>query len=211
MTENIEVLTHSSIRITGEKIIYVDPFHIEGEPHDADLIFITHDHFDHFSVEDIAKVAKSDTTLVVPEKMKKQAGEVPCKEVITVVPNIQTQIDGVEVSTVAAYNKLKPFHTKKNGWVGYLLHVNGVTIYVAGDTDLTEDNRKVVCDVAMVPIGGTFTMDAKDAAELVNIIKPKVAIPIHYGGITGSKKDEKVFQERVDASISVEIKMQNYG
>lgn len=210
MTENIEVLTHSSIRITGDTIIYVDPFHIEQEVHDADIIFITHDHFDHFSVEDIDKVRKEDTVLVVPEKMKGQAGKASCSKVVTVKPGMQEQLKGIEFEAVAAYNNMKPFHPKWNGWVGYVLTVNGVRIYIAGDTDMTKDNQLVSCDVAMVPIGGKFTMDASQAAELVNVMKPKVAIPTHYGSIAGTKEAEEDFRAKVDPSIPVEIKMQKY-
>lgn len=210
MTENIEVLTHSSIRITGEPTIYVDPFHIEQEVHDADIIFITHDHFDHFSVEDIEKVRKEDTVLVVPEKMKGQAGKASCSKVVTVKPGTKEQLKGIEFEAVAAYNSMKPFHPKWNGWVGYVLTVNGVRIYIAGDTDMTKDNQLISCDVAMVPIGGKFTMDASQAAELVNVMKPKVAIPTHYGSIAGTKEAEEDFRAKVDPSIPVEIKMQKY-
>lgn len=211
LTENIEVLTHSSIRITGDAIIYVDPFHIDVAAKDADFIFITHDHFDHFSPEDIEKVVKSDTTLVVPERMKKQAVDIPCGQVITVKPGIQEQMGDITVETVAAYNPLKPFHPKKNGWVGYILTVNGIRIYVAGDTDITAENRAVSCDVALVPIGGTYTMDAKKAAELINEIKPMATIPTHYGSVAGGRENEDVFRAHVDASIPVEIKMQRYA
>ena len=105
---------------------------------------------------------------------------------------------------------MKPFHPKKNGWVGYILTVDGVRIYIAGDTDVTEENQAVSCDVAMVPIGGTFTMDAKKAADLVNHIRPKVAIPTHYGSIAGKREAEDVFRANVDPAIPVEIKMQHY-
>lgn len=211
MTENIRVLTHSSIKITGEATVYVDPFQIVDAENDADIVLITHDHFDHFSPEDIARVIKSDTILVVPKKMKKQASAIPCGEIITVEPGEQKQVGKIMIGTITAYNPLKPFHPKGKGWVGYVIETDGVKIYVAGDTDITEENKKVVCDVAMVPIGGTFTMDAKKAAELVNIIRPKVAIPIHYGGVAGSKSDEEVFRANVSADISVEVKMESYG
>ena len=210
MTENIRVLTHSSIKITGEAVIYVDPFHIVDTESDADIILITHNHFDHFSPEDIAKVIKSDTVLVVPKKMKKQASSIPCGEMITVEPRDQKHLGNIVIGTVPAYNPLKPFHPKGEGWVGYLIETDGVRIYVAGDTDITKENKEVVCDIAMVPIGGTYTMDAKKAAELVNIIRPKVAIPIHYGSVAGSKSEEEVFRANVNADISVEIKMERY-
>ena len=210
MTENIQVLTHSSIKIAGNSAIYVDPFHIADDSHDADVILITHDHFDHFSPEDINKVIKSDTILVVPKKMEKQASDITCGQLITVEPGERKQIGDIVIETVPAYNPLKPFHPKGSGWVGYIIESGGVKIYVAGDTDITKENKEVSCDVALVPIGGTYTMDAKKAAELVNIIRPKVAIPTHYGSVAGSKEDEEVFRKHIDPSISVEIKMQQY-
>ena len=211
MTENIQVLTHSSIRISGEVVVYVDPFHIVNGSNDADIILITHDHFDHFSPEDIAKVIKSDTTLVVPEKMKKKASEISCGQLITVKPGESRRLGSVAIETIPAYNPLKPFHPKSHGWVGYVLEIDGVRIYIAGDTDITKENKEVSCDVAMVPIGGTYTMDAKKAAELVNIIHPKAAIPTHYGSVAGGREDENTFRANVDPSVSVEIKMERYG
>ena len=211
MTENIRVLTHSSIKITGEAVIYVDPYDITDAEGDADIILITHDHFDHFSPEDIARVVKSDTILVVPKKMEKQASTISCGELITVEPGEQKQLGKIMIETIPAYNPLKPFHPQGKGWVGYLIETGGVRIYVAGDTYITEENKNIVCDVAMVPIGGTYTMDAKKAAELVNIIRPKAAIPTHYGSVAGSKSDEEVFCANINADISVEVKMERYG
>lgn len=209
MTENIRVLTHSSIKIKGTRVVYADPFQIEEASHDADYILITHDHYDHFSPEDIAKILKEDTLLVVPEKMKGQAEKETAlkREIVTIKPGEEKELDGIRIEAVAAYNKMKPFHPRAKEWVGYLITLDGSRIYVAGDTDITEENQKVVCDIAMVPIGGTYTMDARKAAKLVNIIKPGIAIPTHYGSIVGKKSDEEVFRENVDKEIKVEIKM----
>lgn len=212
MTKNIEVLTHSSIRITAEngKKIYVDPFQVDEVTNDADIILVTHDHFDHFSKEDIDKVIGKDTIMVAPESMKELAESVPCGGLITVVPGDVKDVDGIGVEAVPSYNVNKQFHPKENNWVGYILTVDGVRIYIAGDTDINEDNKLVSCDVAMVPIGGVYTITAEEAAELVNIIKPKVAIPTHYGNVAGEKECEDIFRENVDASIPVEVKMQKY-
>ena len=210
MTENIQVMTHSSIKITGIPTVYVDPFRILDDAHDADIILITHDHFDHFSPEDIAKIIKNDTVLVVPKKMEKQAAEISCGLLVSVDPGERKQLGGIVIETIPAYNLLKPFHLKGSGWVGYIIENNGIRIYIAGDTDITRESKEVSCDVALVPIGGTYTMDAKKAAELVNIIRPRAAIPTHYGSVVGSKEDEEVFCTHVDPSISVEIKMQRY-
>ncbi len=211
MTENIEVFTQSSIRIRNwDKVIYLDPFKIRGEPKDADYILITHNHYDHFSPEDIVKVSNADSVLIVPERMADKARKVygTVGKICTVNPGTYHNIEGLEFDTVPAYNILKPFHPKNAGWVGYILSIDGKRIYVAGDTDMTKDNKNVKCDIALVPIGGTYTMDAKKAAELINSIRPDVAIPTHYGSIVGSFDDETVFAEHVKAPIEVEIKMQ---
>ena len=117
-------------------------------------------------------------------------------------------MNGIEFETVPAYNIGKPFHPKSAGWVGYIFKDGGTRIYVAGDTDATEEAANVKCDVALVPVGGTYTMNAKQAAELVNTIKPKVAIPVHYGGIVGSAKDGEKFASMLE-NVQCEIKIQN--
>jgi L-ascorbate metabolism protein UlaG (beta-lactamase superfamily) len=211
MTENIEVFTQSSIRIkTRHGVIYVDPFQMRDEPHDADYIFITHDHSDHFSNEDIKKVRKNSTILVVPERIGKLANVLVHDQdrLIVVKPGIYKEIDGLEFETIPAYNNIKPYHPKSAGFVGYVFRVDHKRIYVAGDTSLTKDAQKVKCDIALVPIGGTYTMDAKKAAELVNILRPEVAIPTHYGSIVGKKSDAEKFKSLVNSHIKVEIKMQ---
>jgi L-ascorbate metabolism protein UlaG (beta-lactamase superfamily) len=212
MTENIRVLTHSSIRIqSGDTVLYVDPYKVSGRPQDADFVFITHDHFDHFSPEDIEKVSCDKTVLVVPEKMRdkvlQEADET--RGIIPVKPDAPYDINGFSFETVPAYNRLKPFHPKAAGWVGYIFCLDGKRIYVAGDTDATPDARKVQCDVALVPVGGTYTMNASQAAELVNTIRPAAAIPTHYGSVAGSAADAESFREKVDPAVHVEIKMES--
>ncbi len=201
MYEEVQVLEHSSIRIGGEKILYFDPFHIKGEAQDADRIFITHEHYDHFSVEDIERVKKQDTVLVMPESMRGKESAVGAARVLFMKPGDVTEADNVRVEAVAAYNRLKPFHTKGKGWLGYVVTMNAAVYFVAGDTDRNEENSGVHCDVALLPVGGTYTMDAKGAAELANMIKPKCAIPTHYGSIVGTEKDADQFLERLDKNI----------
>ena len=205
MVDKIDVFKQNSIRIKSDVgTIYIDPFKIDDETHDADFILITHDHYDHFSSEDIAKVKKDDTVLVVPEKMEAKAvKESGIKEIETVKPGTYHEIGNLELETIPAYNLLKPFHPKAAGWVGYILKINGKRIYIAGDTDATKEAKEVICDIALVPIGGTYTMDAKKAAELVNEINPEVAIPTHYGSIVGKLSDAKVFAANVKDTIKV--------
>ena len=191
MLENIEVLYHSSIRISKNKVIYIDPFKIDKNYNDADIVFITHDHFDHYSEEDIDKVINENTTIIIPEELltKLLRKGINKNAIITVEPNKNYMVQGIKFETISAYNTNKTFHPKENGWVGYIIIINGIRYYIAGDTDITEENKQVKCDVAFVPVGGTYTMDFKEAAQLINEIKPKIAIPIHYGSIVGTEQD----------------------
>lgn len=210
MTENITVNEQNSIQIKDSRgMIYVDPLRISGNPNDAAWIFITHDHYDHFSPEDIAKVAGDNTTLIVPAKMEKKAQQSAdlVSSIVTVAPGESREINGLEFETIPAYNKLKPFHPRSAGWVGYVFIVDGRRIYVAGDTDATDEAKAVKCDIALIPVGGTYTMDAKKAAELVNTLSPSVAIPVHYGSLVGSPKDGEVFADNVKEPVKVDLKI----
>ena len=209
MLENVEVLCHSSIRFSKGNTIYFDPFKIETNYNDADVIFITHDHYDHYSEEDIGKIVKEDTVIVIPEDLRTKVLKKGWKEenIITVIPNKSYTVKNIEFQTVPAYNINKQFHPKENNWVGYLVNMEGITYYISGDTDITKENKKVKCDVAFVPVGGTYTMDYKEAAKLINEIKPKVAVPTHYGSIVGSKKDGAKFAKLVSDEIEVKILM----
>ncbi len=205
--ENIEVLCHSAIRFSENKIIYFDPYKINKNYNDADYIFVTHDHYDHFSEEDILKVKKDETKIIVPndllEKSKKLGFDK--ENILTVIPNSSYKIDDITFETIPAYNVNKNFHPRANNWIGYIINLNNTIYYIAGDTDITEENRKVKCDVAFVPIGGTYTMTAKEAATLVNEIKPKIAVPIHYGLIVGTKEDATTFKNSLNNDIKCEI------
>lgn len=209
MPDFITVNEQSSIRIAAEKTIYFDPLHISGEPHDADIVFITHDHYDHFSPEDIAKVAKADTRFVAPSSLEKSFAKAGIGEGMTTFmhPAYSAEVEGVPIDAVAAYNLIKPFHPRKNGWLGYVVTVMGKRVYVCGDTDITNEARSVKCDIICVPVGGTFTMNAKQAADLVNIIKPDIAIPIHYGTMAGKPSDGDAFAAAVEKSVKVEKKL----
>lgn len=203
MLENIEVLCHSSIRINKEKVIYIDPFKINKNYNDADIIFITHDHYDHYSEEDIDKVIKEDTTIVIPKDLLKKLLKKGINKdaIIVAEPNKEYETQGINFNTIPAYNINKKFHPKENNWLGYIITINNVKYYVAGDTDITDENRKVKCDVVFVPVGGTYTMDFKEAARLINEIKPKIAVPIHYGSIVGTEQDARNFINLLNSEI----------
>lgn len=209
MYEEVQVLTHSSIRIAGNQIIYFDPFHVEAESHDADIICVTHEHFDHYSPEDLAKVKNAATILVCPKTMKDSLNNSGISEEFTelVTPGDELEINGVRIQAVPAYNIGKQFHPQQNQWVGYLVTMNEVTYYIAGDTDINEDVKKVQCDVAMIPVGGTYTMTAEEAAKLTEMIHPKAAVPTHYGSVAGKAEDGQIFADLLKDKINVILKM----
>lgn len=202
MIEDIEINCHSSIKINKGKVIYIDPFKIENEKYDADIIFITHDHYDHYSPEDIEKIIKENTIIVAPKTVKALS---KMKNAVSVEPNKTYEVEGIKIETIPSYNVNKQFHQKQNDWVGYILEIENVRYYIAGDTDITPENRQVKCDVAFVPIGGTYTMDYREAAQLVNEIKPKIVIPEHYGSIVGTKEDALKFQKLLNNDIECKL------
>lgn len=199
----ITINVQSSIRVGGSKTVYFDPFRIDHETHDADIIFVTHEHFDHFSPEDIVKVAKADTVFVAPESMRKAVSGASLgieKFVFVKAEDADTasgNIDGIEYGWVRSYNVGKPFHAKESNWVGYIVNIDGVKYFVTGDTDANEDNLKVKCDVLLVPCGGKYTFDAGEAAEFAAKLAPKKAIPTHYGNVVGSANDGDSFAKKL--------------
>lgn len=207
MLSGIEVLCHSSIRIAKEKIIYVDPYKINTNYNDADIIFCTHSHYDHFSMEDINKVRKPETILVITTDCLDKAKELgfDTKNIITVEQNKKYEILGITVETVPAYNLENEYHNQVDNWVGYILEINDITYYIAGDTDLIPEIKSVNCDVAFLPVGGTYTMTAKTAANLANIIEPQIVIPTHYGTLVGTKEDAEIFEKELDENIECVI------
>lgn len=211
--ENITVNTQSSIRIEGSNVLYFDPFQVTEAKHDADVIFITHEHYDHFEPDSIAKIKKDSTLLVAPESMKKKViseSGLTSDQCVFYNPGEVHKQGELTIETIPAYNKLKPFHPKGKNWQGYVVQMDDIRYYVAGDTDVNEDIRKVQCDVAMIPIGGHFTMDKKQAADYVTSLKPQAVIPTHYGSIVGNQTDGQDFEKDVkakDPEIQVELKL----
>lgn len=210
---NITVNTQSSIRIKGSETLYFDPFKVETADHDADIIFITHEHYDHFEPDSIMKVKKEGTVLVAPKSMKdkvvSKSGIAP-EKCIFLAPGESYEQGDILIEAVPAYNKLKPFHTKGKKWNGYIVKMDDVSYYAAGDTDVNEDIKKVKCDVALIPIGGHYTMDRKQAADYIAALKPRAVIPTHYGSIVGDRSDGQEFMkalELLDSEIQVELKL----
>jgi L-ascorbate metabolism protein UlaG (beta-lactamase superfamily) len=209
--KGISHLFHASVKIEKEKIIYFDPFKIKGEPHDADFIFCTHEHFDHLSPNDIKKVMKTDsaaTVLAVPKKKAKKFKKYPLKEIIAVEPDNQYEADNITFKTVPAYNVDKKFHKKKKNHVGYIVYMGDVSYYFAGDTDYIPEMDNIKADVVFLPVGGTYTSTAAEAAKAANAIKPKAAVPIHFGSVVGTRKDAEEFIGKLDKDIKGIILLQ---
>jgi len=205
MIENIHWLGHDTFRIENGKTIYTDPYELKGKPPKADLILITHDHFDHFSPDDVVKVAKDDTVIVtiaaVAQKLKGNVRVVKPGDSITVL--------GIPIEAVPAYNVSKfrspgaPFHPKESGHVGFIFTVGGQRIYHAGDTDVIPEMDDIEADIALLPVGGTYTMTADEAAQAANRIKPQVAIPMHHSAIVGSIKDAQRFSDLCEMEVVI--------
>ncbi|MEW6584769.1 MAG: MBL fold metallo-hydrolase [Nitrospirota bacterium] len=200
MIDNIHWLGHDTFKIGGEKVIYTDPFKIKRKD-TADIILITHEHYDHCSPEDVKMIQGPDTVIVTTSDCsKKLTGNIRI-----VKPGDKMTIGGVSVEAVPSYNLNKQFHTKDRGWVGYIFTLSGHRIYIAGDTDYIPEMKDFKVDIALLPVSGTYVMTADEAIRAALDIKPKIAIPMHYGSIVGSKEDAKKFAAGLKGKIEVVI------
>jgi L-ascorbate metabolism protein UlaG (beta-lactamase superfamily) len=201
MAENIFWLGHDSFRLTGEKVVYIDPWKLALDAVKADVILVTHEHRDHFSPDDIAKISQSGTVVVAPQSVAAKGG-VP---VTVVKPGDKITANGVSIEVVPAYNPNKKFHPKNSGHVGYVVTLNGKRIYHAGDTDLIPEMTQIKCDIALLPVSGTYVMTAVEAIEAVHTLQPALAIPMHYGDadVVGTRADAEEFKRL--ARVPVEI------
>jgi len=210
----IKWLGHSGFLIKNHKVIYIDPFNIKENSEKADIILITHSHYDHCSVADMRNIIKEGTKIVLTadSQSKITRSEIPI-DIKIIAPNQELTLGDIKISTIPAYNIDKSFHPKEEEWVGYIIKMNDILIYHAGDTDLIPEMQKLTGYnqpdkkfIALLPIGGRFTMNAEEAAEAAKLIKPMLAIPMHYGGIIGSREDAEEFvrlckEEGIDARI----------
>ncbi len=208
MLDNIKWLGHDTFKIVGAgKIIYLDPFQLPRTAEPADIILITHEHHDHCSPADIEKIRTPQTVVMANSAAAEQLGGLAR----VLQPDQQTEVDSVTIRAVRAYNVNKfreagvPFHPRDEGKLGYIITVEGQRLYHAGDTDCIPEMAGYACDVALLPVSGTYVMTAAEAAEAVRLIKPKMAIPMHYGSIVGSVEDAELFRKLAGDACQVVI------
>jgi L-ascorbate metabolism protein UlaG (beta-lactamase superfamily) len=202
LLDGVSLGKQSTIRIQKRKTVYFDPIEISGEPKDADFIFISHRHGDHLSVDAIKKLAQPQTVVILPADCEQAVKEAGLANILTVSPNKSYELEGISFSTVPAYNTNKQFHKKESNWVGYIVNLKSVSYYFAGDTDNIPEMKETKANVAFLPVGGTYTMTASEAAAAANIMKPAVAVPIHYGsGIVGTPEDGAKFIKGLGPSV----------
>lgn len=197
MLENVHWLGHASFRLTGEKVVYFDPWQLEGGE-TADIILITHGHHDHCSPEDVARIRGPQTAVVAGGDCRELGGEVQ-----TIRPGDKITVQGVEIEAVPAYNIGKQFHPRADDGVGYIVTLNGLRIYHAGDTDRTPEMDAVRADIALLPVGGKYTMTASEAAAAANAFRPRVAVPMHWGNIIGDRQDAERFREACQVPVQI--------
>lgn len=198
--KKIHWLGHDTIRLDGNMVVLFDPFQISSAK-PADLILISHDHFDHNSPEDVAKVRKKDSVIVTDKtSAKKLPGEIKI-----VAPGDKINVKGVSIEVGPAYNTNKDFHPKAAGMLSFVVTLDGVRYYHAGDTDFIPEMENLEVDIAFLPVSGTYVMTADEAVNAAQAIKPKIAIPMHYGAIVGSEKDAEEFKKTLEGKVEVVI------
>jgi L-ascorbate metabolism protein UlaG (beta-lactamase superfamily) len=192
------------MRYAGDGLtLYIDPWGTASDDPPADVILITHAHFDHFQPREIERLLTPETKILAPSDVAKELEG----DVTPVVPGQTHEVAGVKVETVPAYNIVEErldMHPRRNRWVGYVLELEGHTYYHAGDTDALPELESLTTDVAMVPIGGTYTMDWQEAAGFVKAMEPQVAVPMHFGFVVCSPSHSTLFKKGA-APIPVEI------
>ncbi|MGH9405090.1 MAG: MBL fold metallo-hydrolase [Terriglobia bacterium] len=206
---DFERIAHDTFRISGSKVIYTDPFRVKHTDQ-ADIVLLSHDHEDHLSLEDLKKVCTGKTHIVASPLCKDRLQEMKDVRVEYLKPGEKTSAGGVEIEAVPAYNVNKfrspgqPFHPKEKHGAGFIVKMDGTTVYYAGDTDRIPEMKNFRCDVALLPVSGTYVMTAEEAAEAASDISPKIAVPMHYDAIVGTAADAQTFKSHA-RNCQVEI------
>lgn len=198
----IHWLGHSGFFIDNSKKLYIDPYNIDQNIK-ADIVLITHSHHDHCSIADLNKVISEETILVCPADCLSKLNHLKVKDIRIMEPGQSITIEGVLIESVPAYTPAKQFHPRGNNWMGYILTLDSVRIYHAGDTDLIDEMAGIKCDIALLPVSGTYVMTAEEAAEATRQIKAKIAVPMHYGGIVGTEEDAQLFKEKAGCEVII--------
>jgi L-ascorbate metabolism protein UlaG (beta-lactamase superfamily) len=207
MLTNLHWLGHDTFRIDGPKVIYFDPWKLPENSKKADLIFITHEHYDHYSLDDIRLISSAATVIVTDTSVARmlQKEKISCAKIQGLRSADTVEAAGIKAVAVSAYNLDKTYHTRASGKVGFIVDVQGVKLYHAGDTDFIPEMSEYSCDIALLPVSGTYVMDAQEASQAALSIRPKIAIPMHYGDIVGSVADARKFQDLLKGKIEVRI------
>jgi len=184
MIENIHWLGHASFKITNDKKIFIDPYQLKKKE-TADIILITHSHYDHCSRDDVDMLKGPQTVIITTKDSASQLSG----NIKIINPGETITEAGIQIEAVPAYNMRKAFHPKENNWVGFIITVGGKRIYHTGDSDAIPEMNNIKADIVLIPVGGTYTMTAEEAAQVINKIMPEFAIPMHYGTIIGSSSD----------------------
>lgn len=195
-------ISHDTFRIAGSKVIYTDPFKV-GKKDKADIVLLSHEHFDHLSLEDLNKVCTLETVIVASPACKEGLQEVKVKEMHFIETGTTQSVGNVDVEAVPAYNVNKfrepgkAFHPQDAKGVGFVFQMDGTRVYYAGDTDFIPEMKSIQCDIALLPVSGTYVMTVEEAAKAAQTLNPKIAVPMHYGAIVGSDEDAKKFKSLV--------------
>jgi L-ascorbate metabolism protein UlaG (beta-lactamase superfamily) len=206
---DIRRIAHDTFRIAGSKVIYVDPFRVKDND-EADIVLLSHEHFDHLSLEDLNKVIFPGSTIVSSPLCEDGLKDVKVKALHFVDPGGKYTVGGVEIYGCEAYNLDKGpepgklFHPPGHKGLGFLIKMDGTTVYHAGDSDFIPEMKSIQCDIALLPVSGTYVMTAEEAAQAAAAIDPKIAVPMHYGAIVGTEADAQKFKSLVK-NCQVEI------